>query len=209
MEFHPEKCQVLSITRSRNPVRHGYKFKGEVLKHIDSAKYLGVEISSEMKWDKHINNTVNKGNRIHGFLKRNIRPYSQDLKSKAYKVIVGPTLEYASASAILDPYTKKRINTLEMIQHRAARYVKNRYERYARVTEMLRELQWDSLEEKRRRQRLIKFYNIHHHQVEVMKDAYIKQSSNLRPSRFILIAKRMKYQGKAHNTTIFHFSTKN
>ena len=46
--------------RSRNPVKHGYKFKGEVLKHVFSAKYLQVEISSEMKWDKHINNAVNK-----------------------------------------------------------------------------------------------------------------------------------------------------
>ena len=40
MEFHPEKCQVLSITRNRNPIRHDYKSKGEVLKHVDSAKYL-------------------------------------------------------------------------------------------------------------------------------------------------------------------------
>ena len=78
MERHPEKCQVLSITRSRNIVRHGYRFKDEVLKHVDSAKYLGVEISSEMKWDKHINDTVNKGNRALGFLKRNIGLNSQE-----------------------------------------------------------------------------------------------------------------------------------
>ena len=108
-----------------------------------------------MKWDTHINNTVNKGNRTLYFLKRNIRPYSQDLKSKAYKVVIRPTLEYACA--IWDPYTKKHINALEMIQQRAARYVTNRYERYASVTEMLRELQWDSLEEKRKRQRLVMF----------------------------------------------------
>ena len=146
-----------------------------------TAKYLGVEISNEMKWNTHINNTVNKGNRTLDFLKRNIRPYSQDLKSKAYKVIIRPTLEYARAISV--PYTKKHINAIEMIQRRAARYVTNRYERYASVTEMLREIQWDSLEEKRKRQQLVTCYKIHHNQVEVMKDAYIKQTSNLRPSR--------------------------
>ena len=48
---------------------------------------------------------------------------------------------------------------------------------------MLKELQWDSLEERRRRQRLVMFYKIHHNQLEVNKDAYIRQSSNTRPSR--------------------------
>ena len=143
------------------------------MKHVDSAKYLGVEISSEMNWDTHINNIVNKGKRNLGFLKRNIRLNSQDLKSKAYKVIVRPTLEYASV--IWDPYTKKNIKAIEMIHCRAARYVTNRYKRYASVTEMLRELQSDSLEERRRRQRLVMFYKIHHNQVELKKDVSIKQ----------------------------------
>ena len=79
---------------------------------------------------------------------------------------------------------EKNINAIEMIQRRAARYVTNRYERYASVTEMLKELQWDSLEERRRRQRLVMFYKIHHNQFEVNKDAYIRQSSNSRPSRY-------------------------
>ena len=70
----------------------------------------------------------------------------QDLKSEAYKVIVRPTLQYAKCN--WDPYTKKNIKVIEMIQHRAASYVTNRYERYASVTEMLRELQWDAFKEK-------------------------------------------------------------
>ena len=135
-----------------------------------------------MKWDAHVNNIVNKGNRSLGFLKRNIRIKSHDLRSKAYKAIVRPTLEYASS--IWDPYTKKNTNAIKMIQRRASRYVTNRYERYASVTEMLKELQWDSLEERRRRQRLVMFYKIHHNQLEVNKDAYIRQSSNSRPSRY-------------------------
>ena len=49
-----------------------------------------------------------------------------------------PTLEYASS--IWDPYTKKNVNAIEMIQRGAARYVTNRYERYPSVTEILKEL---------------------------------------------------------------------
>ena len=41
-------------------------------------------------------NIVNKGNRTLGFLKRNIRIDSQNLRSKACKAIARPTLEYAT-----------------------------------------------------------------------------------------------------------------
>ena len=41
MEFHPEKCQVLHITKQRNPVKHTYTIHGQPLQAVTSAKYLG------------------------------------------------------------------------------------------------------------------------------------------------------------------------
>ena len=65
---------------------------------------------------------------------------------------------------------------LEMVQRRAARYVLNRHDRFASVTDMISELKWETLEERRTKQRLAMFYKIHHGLVAVDKDKYIKQS---------------------------------
>ena len=66
-----------------------------------------------------------------------------------------------------------------MVQRRAARYVLNRDDRFACVTNMISELKWETLKERRTKQRLAMFYKIHHGLVAVDKDKYIKQSSRV------------------------------
>jgi len=51
MEFHPDKCQVLTISRKRNPERYKYVLHGHKLQHVDSAKYLGVTMTSDFSWN--------------------------------------------------------------------------------------------------------------------------------------------------------------
>ena len=53
---------------------------------------------------------------------------------------------------------------LEMVQKRAARYVLNRFNYLSSVDEMLQELQWNTLEERRKKDRLVMFYEIHYDQ---------------------------------------------
>ena len=48
MEFHPDKCEVISITRKRNPFSYPYTLHGHLLKHVDVVKYLGVKISQRV-----------------------------------------------------------------------------------------------------------------------------------------------------------------
>ena len=46
MTFHPDKCNVLSITRHKAPVKHINTLHGHQLEHADKAKYLGVATQS-------------------------------------------------------------------------------------------------------------------------------------------------------------------
>ena len=55
MEFNPSKCQVLHITRSRNPIRYKYTMHGQILESVENARYLGVDISSDLGFSHHIN----------------------------------------------------------------------------------------------------------------------------------------------------------
>ena len=37
MEFNPSKCQVLHITRSRNPIRYNYTMHGQTLESVENS----------------------------------------------------------------------------------------------------------------------------------------------------------------------------
>jgi hypothetical protein len=61
-------------------------------------------------------------------------------------------MEYACTT--WDPYQQNNRHSLEMVERRAARYARNRYHNTSSVTEMLHQLQWTSLEARRRQARL-------------------------------------------------------
>ena len=48
MQYHPQKCNSLSITRSHQPHAFNYTPKGHVLESVNTAKYLGIILSSNM-----------------------------------------------------------------------------------------------------------------------------------------------------------------
>lgn len=101
MQFHPDKCVFLSITKTREPIHNNYILHGHKLEHVSSAKYLDVTITSDLKWGAHINNICQKSNRTIGFLKRIFNIVNSEIKEKAYTALVRPTVEYASQFGIL------------------------------------------------------------------------------------------------------------
>ena len=173
MQFHPEKCQTLRFTRSRNPSANQYQFHGHTLSITHEAKYLGVTITEDIKWEPHINNIVNKANKTLGFLRRNLRVKSQQIKQQAYLSLVRPSLEFASP--VWDPFTAKDINKLESVQRRAARWVVNRHRQTSSVDTMLTHLHWPTLQARRRKARLTAFYKYHTGQLNIC--------SNRRPTK--------------------------
>jgi len=131
MEFHPDKCEILSITRKKHPVTYPYQLHGQHLKHCDYAKYLGINISKDMRLTGHIDTITAKANSKLGFVKRNININNRAVKAQAYKSLVRPVLEYSQA--VWDPYTASDTQQLESVQRRAARFTMNRYRRTSTV----------------------------------------------------------------------------
>ena len=75
-----------------------------------------------------------------GFLRRNFKHCSRQVKAATYTSVVRPVLEYAAP--MWDPYRQADIKALEQVQRRAARYVYNDYTSRTSgcVTEMVNEL---------------------------------------------------------------------
>ena len=116
MSFHPDKCHVLVFDRSKEMIKTNYTLHGQTLGQVSSTKYLGITIQDNGEWQEHINIQAAKGNQLLGFLRRNLRVENITAKQQAFKMLIRPTLEYAST--IWDPHHSTQVKQLEMIQRR-------------------------------------------------------------------------------------------
>lgn len=159
MSFHPSKCTVLRISTNRNNIlKSNYTLHGHQLEVVDSSKYLGITLSQDLSWRRHVETTAGKASKTLGFLRRNFRDCSKSVRETTYHSMVRPTLEYASAA--WDPYKSEDINRLDKVQRRGARYVHNNYRdrNPGCVTNMIHELGWETLQQCRKHHRLTIMY---------------------------------------------------
>ena len=54
MEFNPDKCEVIRVTKKQKPIIFPYKLHNIELKATENAKYLGITINEEFSWKPHI-----------------------------------------------------------------------------------------------------------------------------------------------------------
>jgi len=148
----------MSVCRLHHFSNFVYKLNNSCLERVEMYKYLGVYISSDLSWDAHVNFICSKANRALGFIRRQLGKCSQEVKLKAYTSLVRPHLEYASCA--WDPHVETQINQIEMVQHRAVRFILGQHGRLDSVTEMLLKLGLSTLESRRKNARLCLFFKI-------------------------------------------------
>ena len=110
-----------------------------------------------MSWGSHTDRIKGNANKSFGFIKRNIKTRVPRVREMAYNALVRPQLEYAAP--VWDPHTNDKITKIEKLQRRADRWTCNNFDRYASVSEMVNNLGWRSLEQRRADARLCLFYN--------------------------------------------------
>ena len=141
-------------------IKFEYSLHQKILEQGHSAKYLGITITDALDWGQHISEITSKATtKTLGFLRRNLDFASRQTKDVAYKTLVRPQLEYASPT--LHPYVKTQIQQVETVQRTAAWRTCRRWRNRSSVGDMLRELEWPSLEARREQSSLTFFYKIH------------------------------------------------
>jgi hypothetical protein len=157
MRFNAKKCFVLP---TKNNSSYFYTLNGEILKNVEQNPYLGIEISADLKWSKHIAALCKKTSSTLGFLRRNLGNCLPDCRRMAYVSLIRSALDYGAT--VWDPYLAQDRTRLERIQRQAARFIKRDYKSRdpGCVGKMLQDLELPTLQERRRQQRLTTLFKI-------------------------------------------------
>ena len=163
MKFNADKCEVMTVTNKRSPIKTDYILDGTCLKKKEQLKYLGVTIDNKLTFKFHIEEKAKKAATVLNMIRRNLYFAPESVKSKAYMATVRPLLEYASVC--WSPNSQNLKTTLEVVQNNAAKFVTNNYpkkgeyEKFS-VTKIVQDLGWETLEQRRINTRITMVYKI-------------------------------------------------
>ena len=122
LRFNISKCDLLSITRKRDPTKFSYKLEDGEISQVKSCKDLGVTLTNKLQWSKQVTVATGRATKILNMVKRissnNLDTFN---KRSLYLALVRSHLGYASE--IWPPYLHKDTATLERVQRRATKYI--------------------------------------------------------------------------------------
>ena len=175
MSFNASKCEVIRVTRKRNPIKTTYTIHGHDLTKNKTGKYLGVTIADKLTWNAQVDAASKKANSSLAFLKRNLASCPRDIKAQSYQAVVRPILEYASTS--WEPYTKSNIQQLEAVQRRAARFMTGDYRTTSSPSQVIVYLGWVPLYQRRANFKLVMVHRISHGLIDIPAPLYLHPSA--------------------------------
>ena len=109
-----------------------------------------------------------------------------------YFALVRPIIE--NVCSVWDPHTKHDIERIEMIQHRAARFVAKNYQRApGTMTHILNKLKWPTLQQRRKERRLTVMFKLQNSLVSIPIPDYVgrqntPQTRQYHPNKFRVMA---------------------
>ena len=167
MSFHPSKCTVIRIPpQHKKLLQTNYQLHGQTLQIADSSKCLGVTISDDLTctWGRHIQQITGKGNRTLSFLRRNFKDCTVPVKKTT-------NIQQWSDQpwSMPPPYGTRSGRNISRCWNKSNGA-------QVCVTQMVKDLNWESFGDHRRTNRLCMLYRISHNLVDVKPDTYLQDS---------------------------------
>ena len=122
VKLNGEKSNLIFISRNgkKEDENHALHLFNDIIRPVNSAKFLGIEIDSHLSFKKHFDNVVNKSCKRLNVLK--VLSYNgtkPEIMIKLYKTYVRSIIEYGSIAFIAAP--SLQIERLQRIQNEAIR----------------------------------------------------------------------------------------
>lgn len=113
----------------RNPA---YLINNKPLESVTSYKYLGIHITNNLSWHKHIEHITTKANHTLGYLCRNFHALLFSSKQLLNTTYICPQLEYVSA--LWDLHLIRLTQRIEAIRNCTAHFTLSNYHRTSSKT---------------------------------------------------------------------------
>ena len=136
---------------------------GETISQETDCKYLGVTLDSQMKFQIHVNDVVNKMKRALGIFTRAAQFVDTGTQITLYNTLILPHLDYCS-TVWSGSIGKGDLGRLQKIQNRAMRTILHCHPR-THISDMLRTLKWMSVKQRLHYNLCIFMWKIIHNQV--------------------------------------------
>ena len=91
LNFNTNKCSLMLITRKRslsNSPPPLFIKAGIAVEKVDSVKYLGVLLTSDLTWNEHISRICNKTRKLIGLMHRRFHHCHSDVMLRLYKAFI-------------------------------------------------------------------------------------------------------------------------
>ena len=156
--FNASKTVYMIISNKLNlPSYPELSFNNKILSKVDDHTHLGITLNSKMSWKSHIERISKSANRRIDTLKRIGHLIPRLTRITIYKSMIRPILEYGGV--IFDNMTINLALKLESVQRSAAIACTGAITRTS-TDLLLNEIGWDSLESRRKLQRLCIYNNM-------------------------------------------------
>ena len=158
VSFNPAKTESLLISRKVNkPVHPPLSIFQSIISEVESHKHLGIHFSKDGNWRDHIEYIKSKAwNRVNIMRKLKFIIDRKSLET-IYISFIRPILEYSNV--VWDNCTSAEKSELEKIQHEAARIAIGGTKLIS-INNLMKETGWESLQERRRKHKLVLFYKM-------------------------------------------------
>ena len=156
VDFNPNKTEAIlfSINNVNNPNLY---FDQVPVTFVDEHKHLGLTFSRDGKWHAHINNILTSASKMLGVMRSLKFKLNRKTLNQLYFSYLRPLVEYASV--VWDGCTMYEKQQLERFQYEAARIVTG-LTRSVSIDNLMSEIGWLSLSDRRQFQKLVTMYKI-------------------------------------------------
>lgn len=161
LKLNIKKC--FSVSFGRHATTRDYEISGLPIPKMNYYKDLGLNVSSPICFNTHVDIIVAKAFTKLGIIKKIFVTKTPKNIIKLYKAFVRPHLEYSSI--IWSPYTLSSINNVERVQRRMCRLIPE--VRHLSYRQQLGSLGLLSLEARRLRFQLITLFKIYKGQLKI------------------------------------------
>jgi len=158
VKFNPNKTECLFFSlRKENQIPNLY-FENTLVSMVEDHKHLGVTLSSNGKWNIHIETILQSASKVIGIMRKLKFTLNRNSLNQIFLSYIRPLLEYSSI--VWAGCTEYQSNSLERLQHEAARIVTG-LTRSVSLENLYKECGWESLKHRRELQMCYFMFKVH------------------------------------------------